>query len=333
MSFAGETIIVISTNSSHSYLVILCSLLNKVIVLRIKCPWLIHVSCRWMSWLCFLVCCWNLLIGINAIHVLCYNLILTCKRLLLSLLLWCQITTSLSYIRAVLLSVVRFLAVYVTVEGVLLAATNTHLTLTQHMLTILIKTFICVSNLLFLRQCLLLVTKVHSLLFLSFTRLCIWLGKSGLLITYTILKYNILLICNGVLNWFSFLIVAERRSCILPRTTGAYGIVILGIKSSTNTTFVHLISRICLWLLRVCYVLLELRVVLVLDRNLLYALLWALVVVRVYFYILLIVWILLVILIHIVQISSLHWLSTLILRLLSTHNRPRDSSFVFFFHV
>lgn len=279
MSLARQTIVVVSTVSSHTDLRILRSLLDEIIVLGVKATWL-HVTCGWVSWLSFLVSGWNLLISINTIHILSNNLILTCKWLLLGLLLRCQSATSWSSVGTVLLSVVYFLAVDVAVEGVVLASANTHLTLTQ-MLTILIKTLVRISNLLFLSHGLLLVTEIHGLLFcLWFAWLGIWFGKSGLLITYAILKQNTLFVWDGVLNWVSFLIVAERWSCILSCTTWTYGIIILSIQSSLQSTFMHLISRIALWLLiRVSYVLLELRIILILGRNLLHWLLGILVVV------------------------------------------------------
>ena len=73
-----------------------------------------------MSWLSFLISRWDLLISINAIHILSNYLILTRQRLLLSLLLRSQSTTSASNVSTVLLSVVRFLTVHVTVESVLM---------------------------------------------------------------------------------------------------------------------------------------------------------------------------------------------------------------------
>ena len=73
-----------------------------------------------MSWLSFLISRWDLLISINAIHIFSNYLILTRQRLLLSLLLRSQSTTSASNVSTVLLSVVRFLTVHVTVESVLM---------------------------------------------------------------------------------------------------------------------------------------------------------------------------------------------------------------------
>ena len=91
-----------------------------------------------MSWLSFLISRWDLLICINAIHILSNYLILTRQALLLSLLLRCQRAASAYLVGTILLSIVGFLRTYVAVECVLMGSTNAHLTLT-HMLRILVK--------------------------------------------------------------------------------------------------------------------------------------------------------------------------------------------------
>lgn len=73
-----------------------------------------------MSWLCFLISRWDLLISINAIHIFSNYLILTRQALLLSLLLRCQGATSATLVGTVLLSVVCFLRTNVAVECVLM---------------------------------------------------------------------------------------------------------------------------------------------------------------------------------------------------------------------
>ena len=154
MSFACKSISIISTVTSHANLVWLRSLLYEVVVLWIEPSWLIHLTSRRMSWLCFLICSWNLFVSINAVHIFSNDFILTRKRLLLCLLLRSECSSSASNVSTVLLSVVSFLTAYVAVESVLMRATNTHLTLTQ-MLRILVKWFIRISSCL-LRHSLLL---------------------------------------------------------------------------------------------------------------------------------------------------------------------------------
>ena len=73
-----------------------------------------------MSWLCFLISRWDLLISINAIHIFSNYLILTRQALLLSLLLRGQGATSATLVGTVLLSVVCFLRTNVAVECVLM---------------------------------------------------------------------------------------------------------------------------------------------------------------------------------------------------------------------
>ena len=138
MSFAGQSISIVSTVSTHTHCVRLLSLLYEVIILRIEPSWLVHVSSRWVSWLCFLVGSWDLFTCIDTIHIFSNDLIFTGQRLLLSLLLRCQSSTSASHVCTILLSIIALLASNVSIECVLMRATNTHLTLTQ-MLRILIK--------------------------------------------------------------------------------------------------------------------------------------------------------------------------------------------------
>lgn len=93
-----------------------------------------------------------------------------------------------------------------------------------------------------------------------------------------------------------------------------------------------LVSRVVLLVFGILNVLLELRVILVFNRNLLDVLLRGLVVVRVHLKILLPIVITLV-LVHIIQIPSLNWLSTLVLWLLCTHDRSWVLLLVFFLHT
>jgi len=151
-----------------------------------------------MSWLCFLISSWNLLVSINAIHILSNNLILTRQALLLCLLLACQSATSASNVGTVLLSVVRFRAMAVAVESVLVRAANTHLTLTN-MLRILIKAFVSIP-LRLLRHSLLLTTQIHCLLLLRLARLSITFRKSGWLVTYVVLEEDTLFVGDCVLD-------------------------------------------------------------------------------------------------------------------------------------
>lgn len=227
--------------------------------------WLVHISCRWMSWLSFLISRWDLLISINAIHIFSNYLILTRQRLLLSLLLRSQSTTSASNVSTVLLSVVRFLTVHVTVESVLMWATNTHLTLT-HVLSILVKGFITISSC-FLCHGLLLARQIHSFFLLCFTGLSIRFGKCGWLVGYAVLEEDTLFI------WSCFfcvvVIVAERWTGILSCSTWAHSIIVFSVKSSSDTWFMHLVPWIIRLILGFCNVLLELRVILILYRDLL----------------------------------------------------------------
>ena len=222
-----------------------------------------------MSWLSFLISRWDLLISINAIHILSNYLILTRQALLLSLLLRCQCAASATLIGTVLLSVVGFLRTDVAVECVLMRASNTHLTLT-HLLRILVKWFISIPSCL-LRHRLLLARQIHSLLLLCFAWLGIRFWKSGwLLVTGVVLEEDTLFVWNCVLRRiFLIVVVAERWAGVLSCSTGAHSIVILGIESSTDTWFMHLIPWIIWLILGVCNVLLKLRVILILYSNLL----------------------------------------------------------------
>jgi hypothetical protein len=228
--------------------------------------WLVHISSGWMSWLSFLISRWDLLISINAIHILSNYLILTSQRLLLSLLLRSQSTTSASNVSTVLLSVVRFLTVHVTVESVLMWAINAHLTL-AHVLSILVKRFIAISSCL-LSHGLLLAREIHSFLFLCFTWLSIWFGKSGWLVGYAVLEEDTLFIWS-VCFFCIVVIVAERWTSILSCSTWAHSIIVFSVKSSSDTWFMHLVPWIIWLILGFCNVLLELRVILILYRDLL----------------------------------------------------------------
>ena len=145
--------------------------------------------------------------------------------------LWSQSSTSTStscYVGTVLLSIVGFLTVDVTVESVLVWATNTHLTLT-HLLRILVKRFISIPCS-FLRHSLLLAWQIHCFLLLCLARLSIGFSKSGLLIGNAVLEKYTLFVWNCcILNSGVFLVVAERRACILSCTTWTHSIIIFSI--------------------------------------------------------------------------------------------------------
>lgn len=155
--------------------------------------------------------------------------------------------------------------------------------------------------------------------------LCIWFRKIGCL-----LVADIVLEKNALFVWSLssiFLLVAKGAASVLSCATWAHSIVILGIESSSNTWLMHLIPWIGRLIVCIFNILLELRVILILHWNLL-NILRRLIVVWVQFYILLIA---VLILVGIIQIASLNRLSTLILRLLSTHYW--SDIFIFFFHI
>ena len=198
------------------------------------------------------------------------------------------------------------------------------------MLWILIKTLISIP-LRLLSHSLLLTTQIHSLLLLRLPRLCITFGKSGWLIGYVVLEEDTLFVGDCVLDGglsFFWWLVRERWAGVLSGARRAHSIVVFGIKSSSNTWLMNLIPWIIRLILCFLNVLLELRIVLILHWDLLNVL-GRLVVVGIYFYVLLIASL---ILIHVIQISSLNWLSTLVLWLFRTLNRSLRT-LVLFFHI
>ena len=126
VSFASQSILIISTVTANHVVLLLC-LLDKIVILgRIESSSTLY-SAWWVSNLCFLISCWNLIILIlnHALHIFCNNVIFADHGLLLVWLLAIHCSTFTTE-RICLLSALRMLVriLKVSVESVGMWATS-----------------------------------------------------------------------------------------------------------------------------------------------------------------------------------------------------------------